>query len=197
MAPPLAADGDAAAFIEAVRLPEVEPPPLVVEAPVLDTPPPARPAEPDPRLVAEWQPTAWTARLRRIAQETAEVLQTPAGLSVQDHPPQWLCALWPPSGTDAQPPDPWPALAGVVAAGTGPEALQSWLATLPPDVPLWAAPSEADWGLVAELVLHQHAALRPALAQALREVAEGERRARLERIASGYVLQDGIVRQRP
>ncbi|HEY8880732.1 MAG TPA: hypothetical protein VIN03_24385 [Roseateles sp.] len=199
-------------FIDDIHLPSVPPAPPVAEAPVLDfrvAPPPAvvgmpeldiaaltpRPPEPDPRLLGQWRAGAWTARARQVAGASEELLQTPQGPRVESHAPQWLCAIWPPQAQDA-PLGRWPELASLVAAETADHALQQLLDELPDEAPLWSAELDADWDLVAELVLHQDAEVRPAQAQALRELAETERRARLARLSEGYALQGRVARRR-
>lgn len=187
---------DPLSVIASIELPKVAPPPAVVEMPALDiaalTP---QPPEPDPRLLMHWQAGAWTALARQVAAASEELLQTPAGLRVESHAPQWLCAVWPPHPEDASL-GRWPELAAVVAAETTADALQQLLAELPDEAPLWSADLEADWELVAELVLHQEAGLRPAQSRALREFAEAERDARRLHFSEGYTLQGRVARRR-
>jgi len=197
--------------VEDIELPPVPPSPVVCEAPELDfrAEPPRvaetpeldmtalapRPPEPDPRLLARWQAGAWTALARRVAGASEELLQTPAGLRLESHAPQWLCAIWPAQAEDT-PLARWPELASLVAAESRADALQQLIVELPDEAPLWSADLEADWDLVAELVLHQDGALRPAQVQALRQLAAAEREARLARMAAGYGLQGRVARRR-
>lgn len=187
---------DPRSVIAGIELPEVVPPPIAVEAPEIDMaalspqPPP-----PDPRLLAHWQAGAWTALARQVAAASEELTQTSDGLRVDSRAPQWLCAVWPPQRADGAL-DRWPEMAALVAAETTAEALQQLLIELPDEAALWSADLEADWDLVAELVLHQDAALRPAQARALRELAEAERSARLLRFNEGYALHGGVARRR-
>lgn len=116
--------------IDDVRLPDVAPPPAVVEAPVLDFRLPSAPVVRDPRLLARWQPLAWTALARRLRDATTEVVQTPRGPLVETHPPQWLCALWQPQSIDAPLLGRWPELAGVVGADVALDAVQQLLTEL-------------------------------------------------------------------
>ncbi|MGQ3052578.1 MAG: hypothetical protein ACT6S0_12405 [Roseateles sp.] len=193
--PPPAAP-DLLRVIGEVKLPHVPRPPVVVEAPVLELPAaPNRPAR-DPRLLSRWQPLAWTALARRVRGATTEVVQTPDGPLVQTHMPQWLCALWRPQSVDAPLLGRWPELAGLIGADTVFGALHQLLAELPPRAQIWSAGLEADWVLVAELVLHQDAGLRLVHAQALRELIDAERSASLARVNGHYAAKGGVVRRR-
>lgn len=178
-----------------IELPEVQPVPAVAEAPVLDVHARAPRADPDPRLVAGWQPQAWTALTRRVADASTEVSQAPDGPQVDSHAPQWLCAIWPPQQADL-PLGRWPELAALVAAETGAAALQQLLVELPGDDPLWFTELEADWGLVAELVLRQDTGLRPTQARALHALVAAERDAHLARLDAAYALQGHVARRR-
>jgi hypothetical protein len=181
--------------VEDIQLPDFSLPPAASEAPVLDfraAPPPARP---DPRLLGQWQPPAWTALARHVASASTEVLQTPAGPLVRNHAPQWLCAVWPPQRAETGPLARWPDLAALVAAETATAALQQLLAELPDEATLWSTDQETDWGLIAELVLHQDGDLRQAQAQTLRELVAAERDAHLAQIKEGYALQGRVTRR--
>lgn len=187
---------DPAVVIAGIELPQVAASPAVVEMPELDIAAfTAQPRKSDPRLLAHWQAEAWTALALQIAGASEELLQTPAGVRVESHAPQWLCAIWPPRPEDA-PLGRWPELASLVAAETGAAALQQLLAELPDEAPLWLTDLEADWDLVAELVLHQDTGLRPSQAKALQELSERERNARLARLSEAYALQGRVARRR-
>lgn len=182
------------ADIEDVELPEVLPPALV-ELPRLSLP--ARQPAVDPRLLPRWQPLAWTGLARRVRSASAEVRQTQHGPLVENHAPQWLCALWPPQRVDVPLLGRWPELAALVGAETAFGALHQLLVELPTHAQIWAAELEADWALIAELVLHQDAGLRSATAQALRELIEAERGASYAQLNAGYAHQGAAVRRRP
>lgn len=179
--------------VEDIELREILPPPAVVVVPVLDLPP-ARPAA-DARLLTQWQPQAWTALARRVRGASAEVVQTPQGPLVENHAPQWLCALWPPQRLDAPLLGRWPEMAALVGAETLFGALHQLLAELPAEALVWPGELETDWGLVAELVLHHDAGLRAAHAQALRELVEAERGKSFARLNDAYVRQGHIARR--
>lgn len=182
--------------LQSLELPQVPPPSPAHKAPVLDIPAVTPAAEGHPRLLAAWQPQAWTALVRRLADASVEVRQAAGGSQVHHHAPQWLCALWPPLG-DAPPLlARWPELAAVVDADSATQALRALLDDLPPDAELWRADLlDVDWALLAELVVRRDAALRPAQAAALRELAEQEREASLARIGAGYARQGRVMRR--
>jgi hypothetical protein len=150
----------------------------------------------DARLLRQWQPQAWLALARRVRGATAEVLQTPKGPLVENRAPQWLCALWPPQRLDAPLLGRWPEQAALVGAETACGALHQLLPGLPAGALLWPAALEADWALVAELVLHHDSRLRPADIQALRELAEAERGASFARVNDDYANRGGVARRR-
>jgi hypothetical protein len=175
----------------------VVPLPTAVEAPVLDMQALASRSEPDPRLLAEWKPQAWTVLTRHVADARTEVSQTAHGLHVENHATQWLCALWPPQDKRPALLARWPEMAALVGAATRVEALESLLEELPAEATLWPAELEADWGLMAELVLHQDSGLRPAQTRVLRDLAEAERNASLARLNAGYQSQGRVARRKP
>jgi len=193
-APP--AGPDPQQVIAAIELPEVAPPPVAAEAPELDVQALVTHDRPDPRLLTAWQPLAWTALMRRVSAAGAEVLQTTDGPQVQSHAPQWLCALWPPQAGEPALLGRWPDMAALVGGEASSDALQALLSELPAEAPLWLADLEADWGLVAELVLQQQDSLRPAQVSALRELVESERSACLDRLAAGYQTRSGVARRK-
>lgn len=173
------------------RAPQPEPAP----APVLNLDFVRTPA--DRRLLPRWQPRAWTALARRVRGASAELVQTPRGPVVDNHPPQWLCALWRPQRLDAPVLGRWPQLAVLVGADTQFGALHQLLVELPPDALLWPADLDTDWALLAELVLHHDAGLRESQVHALRELVEADRRAVFARVNDGYTRLGRAAVQRP
>lgn len=149
-----------------------------------------------PRLLAHWQPSAWTAVCRRLSGPSAEVAQTPAGPLVDTHAPQWLCAVWPPQRVEAPLLGRWPECAALLTAQTPADAVLQLLPRLAEGARLWWADLDIDWALVAELVLHQGAQLRPSQAQRLRELAQAERDQGLARLHQGYEARDGVAWRR-
>jgi hypothetical protein len=166
-----------------------------LEAPALDLDFLRKPS--DRRLLPQWQPSAWTALARRVRGASAEVVQSREGPLVENHAPQWLCALWPPQRIDAPLLGRWPQLARLVSADTQFGALHQLLAELPPQALLWPADLDADWALLAELVLHHDKDLRNEQLHALRELVEADRLARFARINDGYAARGQAAVQRP
>ncbi|RZJ03386.1 MAG: hypothetical protein EOP39_21640 [Rubrivivax sp.] len=192
----LKARGYIVSDIEDIELPHVPPPP-----PINDIPPEYLPvAREEPgvaRLVSAWQPQAWTGVTRRVRGATSEVLKTPRGPVVENHAPQWLCALWPPQRLQAPVLGRWPELATIVGAETAFGALHQLLPQLPPAANLWPAELDVDWSLLADIVLHQDAKLRLTQSQALRDFADAERARSFARINDGYALRNRVARRRP
>lgn len=181
--------------IEDIELPQVALPPPINDVPRVTLPVPRadRPAQ----LLASWQPQAWTALVRRVRGASSEVVQAARGPIVENHAPQWLCALWRPQRLDAPVLGRWPEVAALVPAETAFGALHQLLAQLPHEALVWPAELDVDWALIADLVLHQDARLRPNQSQALRELAEAERAATFARLNDGYALRNRVARRRP
>lgn len=182
--------------IEDIDLPEVPPPPPINDIPPVHLPAARAPAG-SARLLSTWRPHAWTGVARRVRGASAEVLKTAQGPVVENHAPQWLCALWPPQRLEAPVLGRWPELATVIAAETAFGALHQLLPQLPPDAELWATELDVDWALLADIVLHQDERLRQTQSQALREFAEAERARSFARVNDGYALRNCVARRRP
>lgn len=163
--------------------------------PELVMPPPRRRA--DPRLLKQWRPGAWIGACRRITGASTELSQGPQGPLLESHSPQWLLALWPPQGLDQPLLSRWPQQ--LLLRELEDEAVAERLLDLLPAVaPLWLAELDPDWGLLADIVLHHDAELRPAQLQTLRGFIEAERLARFERLNQLYERDAaGVVRSRP
>lgn len=200
--------------VEDIEVPEITLPPIVPPAPVdtaglgealraashlaqaqaettgsaltIDLPPGTAPLA-EPRLLTHWQPGAWMAVRRRALGASTAVLNTPDGPLVETLAPQWLMAVWPPQGLDQPWLSRWPERAALVSADDGDTAARRLLAvSVPAQASLWLAELEVDWGLLADLVLHHDAALKPFQIEALRALAEAERIAQFERLNSAY-----------
>lgn len=168
---PAPAEPDPQRVLESIELPGAAFPPAAVDTPVLDMSALGPHAGRDPRLLARWQPLAWTVSVRRIADATTEVLQAPGALSVENHASQWLCALWSPQGGEAPRPGRSPDRVTVIGADEAADVMKQLLCELPADTPLWVTDGAADWPRIAGGLLQQAATLRPAQARALRELA--------------------------
>lgn len=198
--------------VEDVEVPEIRLPPVEAPAPVdaqgldealraasqlaqqegpaadlsLDLPAASLPAPPDARLLSRWQPGAWVGVRRRVLGSSTELLTTPDGPLVESLAPQWLLAVWPPQGLDRPLLGRWPEQALLCAAQDAEAAAAPLLQALPEQAPLWISELEVDWALLADLVLHHDAALKPFQVKALRALAEAERLAAFERLNSAY-----------
>lgn len=191
--------------VEDVELPTSPPPPEPAWAEIQQSlaraanqarPPALRPAT-DPRLLGRWQPRAWTGRLRKIAEVSAEVVQTPQGPLVENRAAAWLFALWPPQRLDAPLLGRWPAQVGLIEADDAPLAQLAMLAAVPPDAPLWVADLDIDWGLVAEILLHQDASLRQGLSSTLKNLIQSEREAAYAQINQAYARAGHTIQRKP
>jgi len=140
----------------------------------------------DPRLLAAWQPGAWTGAVRGVIGATTELVTTPAGPVVESYPPQALLLAWPPQPA-GQPLGRWPQRLRLAAVPPE-DAAQALLADLPPDARLWLlpAPDAVDWALAAEIVLHHEPALRPFQTDGLRTFIAAEREAAYARLNADY-----------
>lgn len=183
-APPVDAAGLAQALRATVALAQSqsEPP---RDSPDLDLPAAPGPA-PEPRLLARWQPGAWVGVRRRALGASTELLNTPDGPLVENHAPQWLLAVWAPQGLEQPLLGRWPEQALLCAAEQPELAARQLLQGLPDEALLWLSELEVDWALLADLVLHHDAALKPYQVQALRALAEAERLASFEQLNRSY-----------
>ena len=183
--------------IEDVTLPEINlptiPPPaaldevglgLVLRAAANMAQPP-RPAQ-DPRLLPGWQPGCWIGAACQALAASSELVSTPDGPVFDSHPPQWLAAMWPPQGLDAPLLGRWPAQALLAGAPDPSVAAHALLPGLPATALLWLADLDVDWALIAELVLHHDAGLKPWQVGALRTFVEAQKLATFERLNGDY-----------
>ncbi len=145
-----------------------------------------------PRLLATWQPGAWTGAVREVLASTTEFVTTPAGTAVETYPPHRLLLLWPPQRLDAPTPDRWPQQVklSAVPADLAAEAL---VGLLPEPNLLWitTAAGQIDWALAAEIVLHHDSALRPFQSNGLRAFIASEREATFARLNADYARPPG------
>ena len=149
----------------------------------------------DPRLLAHWQPGAWTGARRVVLPASTEFVTTAAGPVVETYPPQHLLLLWPPQVLDTPLHGRWPQQVCLSAVPTS-SAAEALLALVPADGLLClqrpATGDDAiDWALAAEIVLHHDAALRPFQAQGLRDFIAAEREATFSRLNSRYQAAPG------
>ncbi|HEX3139994.1 MAG TPA: hypothetical protein VHQ87_08065, partial [Rhizobacter sp.] len=152
----------------------------------------------DPRLLRHWQPRAWIGVRRKLSGASTELLKSADGQPIiESHPPQWLLAVWPPQGLDVPLLGRWPDRALLVGAQQSQAADRLVLQqAVPEQAPLWIGELDADWPLIAELVLLHDAALKPFQLEALRALIEEERLARFARLNNAYEPGGGSGAQR-
>lgn len=145
-----------------------------------------RPAQ-HPRLLAQWQPGAWTGAVRQVFDSTTEFVTTANGPAVETYPPHRLLLLWPPLSLRTPLPARWPQQVRLSAV-TVRDAPAALIALVPGDAPLWLLPDggDIDWALAAEIALHHEPALRPFQATGLRNFLAAEREATYARLNADY-----------
>ncbi len=148
-----------------------------------------------PRLLTHWRPEAWIGLRRRLV-STGPVAGTDGQL-LEQMSPQWLLAVWAPQRAQPVLLGRWPEqalLADVQAAEAADEML---LASLPKQALLWMGDWEANWVLLAELLLQHDATLQPFQRQTLREFSQAERTVNYLALNEGYLPgTDGRVLRR-
>jgi len=145
-----------------------------------------------PRLLATWQPGAWTGAVREVLASTTEFVTTPGGTAVETYPPHRLLLLWPPQRLDAPTPGRWPQQVKLSAVPAD-QAAEVLVGLLPGPELLWihTAAGQIDWALAAEIVLHHDSTLRPFQANGLRAFIASEREATFARLNADYDLPGG------
>lgn len=160
-----------------------------------------RPAH-NPRLLAAWQPGAWSGAVREVFDSTTEFVTTANGPAVETYPPHRLLLLWPPLNLAAPLPGRWPRQVRLSAAPAH-QAADLLLALMPDDALLWLQPEAdarhaADWALAADILLHHAPALRPFQVNGLRAFIDAEREASFARLNADYhqpVAGGAVVRR--
>ena len=139
------------------------------------------------RLLAQWQPGAWTGAVREVFESTTEFVKTTSGTAVETYPPHRLLLLWPPQRLDAPLLGRWPQQVRLSAVRAD-QASEALLLGVPEPGLLWLNPHEADvdWALAAEIVLHHEATLRPFQSIGLRAFIDAEREASFARLNADY-----------
>ena len=140
-----------------------------------------------PRLLAAWQPGAWTGAVREVFDSTTEFVTSANGPAVETYPPHRLLLLWPPLSLAAPLPARWPQQVRLSAV-TARDATAALADLVPGDAPLWLQtdPGAVDWALAAEIALHHEPALRPFQAAGLRAFLAAEREAVFARLNADY-----------
>lgn len=141
------------------------------------------------RLTAGWQPGVWIGVARRAFGPVAQVSDDDGGEDgeavVDSLPVQWLIALWRPQ-TLEQPM--LPRLPAVVQLTSRQDdrAVIELLRHVPPVQRMWLADIDADWALLAEIVMLTDRTLRPWQLRELARFIIAEREATARRIAASY-----------
>lgn len=154
--------------------------------------PAVAPVPSHPRLLRQWQPGAWVAAVRQVADEVTEVREGPGGPVVETHAALRLIAWWAPADSGA-PLDRFPLRAQMqpVAPDRLPQAL---LAPLPADASVWCLAEgpggSADWSLIGQLVLLHDGSLQGRSFEALQTFVENERAAQFSRLNDDYHRPD-------
>lgn len=141
-----------------------------------------------PRVLATWQPGAWTGAVRQVFDSTTEFIKSADGSpTVETYPPHRLLLLWPPQRFDAPLLGRWPQAVRLSAVPQD-EAAEALLAEMPGETLLWVHPGtqDVDWALAAEIVLHHEPALRPFQIDGLRAFIAAEREASFRALNSDY-----------
>jgi hypothetical protein len=140
-----------------------------------------------PRLLAAWQPGAWTGAVREVFDSTTEFVTSANGPAVETYPPHRLLLLWPPLSMAAPLPARWPQQVRLSAV-TARDAPAALVDLVPGDAPLWLQTDlgAVDWALAAEIALHHEPALRPFQAAGLRAFLAAEREATYARLNADY-----------
>ena len=139
------------------------------------------------RLLAQWQPGAWTGAVREVFQSTTEFVKIASGTAVETYPPHRLLLLWPPQRLDAPLLGRWPQQVRLSAVPAD-QASEALLKGVPEPDMLWlnSHPADVDWALAAEIVLHHEPTLRPFQSTGLRAFIEAEREATFARLNADY-----------
>ena len=140
-----------------------------------------------PRLLANWQPGAWTGAVREVFDSTTEFVTTANGPAVETYPPHRLLLLWPPLSLAAPLPARWPQQVKLSAV-TARDAPAALIDLVPDNAMLWLQTDHGavDWALAAEIALHHEPALRPFQSTGLRAFLDAEREATYARLNADY-----------
>jgi hypothetical protein len=128
---------------------------------------------------------AWIGAHLRIAGPSHEIIETDMGDAVETLPPQHLFALWKPHKRDEPFLRRFPHVAALVSVEEA--ALQeTMLRRLPESAKLCVLRVDADWALVAQIVMVTDDHLRAEQHRLLQAFIDGERRKTLTTIGTSY-----------
>lgn len=137
------------------------------------------------RLLRDWMPGAWIGAVKLAFDAVTELSSGPQGDVVENHPPHWLVALWPPQSLQQPFLRRWPQKVLLQPAEQEPQAVLTLLRELSERERLWVLNEDLDWALLAEIVL-QVEALQGYQRGELQRFVESERAAMRGRIAWAY-----------
>ncbi|MFZ2652489.1 MAG: hypothetical protein WA210_20500 [Burkholderiaceae bacterium] len=144
------------------------------------------PAAADCRIVARPEPGVWIGAVRRIIGPIAEVVQTVHGDAIENHPPQYLVAMWAPLRDDEAFLRRWPDSVSV-AVNDHEGAVAELLCNLPEGARLWVTPQEVDWAVIAEIaMLSEGKKFTPDHYREIERFIAEERAATLATISANY-----------
>ena len=141
-----------------------------------------------PRIAQAWRPEAWVGAVREVFPSITEFVTLPDGRRIlESFPPHLLVLLWQPQRQMAPLLSRWPNQVLLTAWPTD-VAIESVLDELPQGAVLWVGANarDADWGLAAEIALHQVPGLRKFQITGLRSFIDAEREASFARLNNGY-----------
>lgn len=137
------------------------------------------------RVVLNWEPGVWIGSLRRAFGPVAEVVQTPRGEVVENHPPHLLVALWKPQRLDRPFLRRWPNMVWLSERDSE-HATLDLLREIPAENRLWLTQEGVDWALLAEIVMLTEEHLQPFHHRELQRLIVAERQAATAMIKRAY-----------
>jgi hypothetical protein len=152
-----------------------------------------QPAAIDPRIVAHPEPGVWIGAVRRIIGPIAQVVESEHGDTIENHPPQYLVAMWAPLRSEEAFLRRWPDSVSV-AQHDHDCALAELLCSLPDGARLWVTQQEIDWAGIAEIaMLSEGSKFTPEHYREIERFIANERAATLATISANYTdREDGF-----
>jgi hypothetical protein len=147
----------------------------------------------DQRIVAHPEPGVWIGAVRRIIGPIAQVVESEDGDTIENHPPQYLVAMWAPLRSEEAFLRRWPDSVSV-AQHNHDSAVAELLCSLPEGARLWVTPQEIDWAVIAEIaMLSEGSRFTPDHYREIERFIAGERAATLATISANYTdREDGF-----
>ncbi len=140
----------------------------------------------DQRIVARPEPGVWIGAVRRIIGPIAQVVESEHGDTIENHPPQYLVAMWAPLRSEEAFLRRWPDAVSV-DQNDHDCALAELLCNLPEGARLWVTPQEIDWAVIAEIaMLSEGSKFTPDHYREIERFIADERAAALATISANY-----------